>query len=204
MSRQSWVGPVTLTGWGVTLKPLKPEHAAALAAAASDGELWKLRITSVPEPGTEGAYIATALEDPARVPFVVTDAASGLVLGSTSYYDIVPAIKRVEIGYTWYGRSAQRSHVNTACKLMLLTHAFEVLDAAVVGWRTDNENLASRRAIERLGAKWDGELRHHMLRRDGSVRNSVFYSMLADEWPPARERLTERIGRPRDLPDSQH
>ncbi|MFT3861964.1 GNAT family N-acetyltransferase [Micropruina sp.] len=198
MSPQFWVGPVTLAGWGVKLKPLKAEHAAGLAAAASDGDLWKLTITSVPAPGDEAAYIATALADPARVAFAVTDAATGLVLGSTSFHDIVPAIKRLEIGYTWYGSSVQRSHVNTACKLLLLTHAFEVLHAAVVGWRTDNENFASQRAIERLGAHHDGELRHHKLRRDGSVRDTVMYSMLADEWPAARQRLTERIGRPRE------
>ena len=195
---QLWVGPVTLTGWGVRLVPLKAEHAPGLAAAAADGELWTLRVTSVPAPGDETAYIHTALTTPDRVPFAVLDEASGLVLGSTSYHDITPAVKRLEIGYTWYGASAQHSHVNTACKLLLLTHAFEVLGAGVVGWRTDNENYASQRAIERLGATRDGELRHHQRRRDGSVRNTVMYSMLASEWPAARERLTERIGRPRD------
>ncbi|GAA0343366.1 GNAT family N-acetyltransferase [Micropruina glycogenica] len=195
---QLWVGPVTLTGWGVRLVPLKAEHAPGLAAAAADGELWTLRVTSVPAPGDEPAYIHTALTTPDRVPFAVLDEASGLVLGSTSYHDITPAVKRLEIGYTWYGASAQHSHVNTACKLLLLTHAFEVLGAGVVGWRTDNENYASQRAIERLGATRDGELRHHLRRRDGSVRNTVMYSMLASEWPAARERLTERIGRPRD------
>ena len=195
---QSWVGPVTLKGWGVRLVPLKAEHAQGLAAAAADGELWTLRVTSVPAPGDEAAYIRTAVTTPDRVPFAVLDEATGLVLGSTSYHDIVPAVKRLEIGYTWYGASAQRSHVNTACKLLLLTHAFEVLDAGVVGWRTDNENLASQRAIERLGAKRDGELRHHQRRRDGSVRNTVVFSMLASEWPAARERLSQRIGRPRD------
>ena len=198
MTRQSWVGPVTLTGWGVQLAPLKPEHAPGLAAAAADGELWTIRVTSVPEPGHEVAYIETATRTDDRVPFVVRDAATGLVLGSTSYHDIIPSVKRLEIGYTWYGRSAQRSHVNTACKLLLLTHAFDVLGAAVVGWRTDNENHASQAAIERLGALRDGEVRHHQLRRDGTVRNTVLYSMLADEWPAARDRLTERIGRPRD------
>lgn len=198
MTRQSWVGPVTLSGWGVQLAPLKAEHAAGLAAAAADGELWTIRVTSVPEPGHEVDYIETATHTDDRVPFVVRDAASGLVLGSTSYHDIIPSVKRLEIGYTWYGRSAQRSHVNTACKLLLLTHAFEVLGAAVVGWRTDNENYASQAAIERLGALRDGEVRHHQLRRDGTVRNTVLYSMLADEWPAARARLTDRIGRPRE------
>lgn len=196
MTRQSWVGPVTLTGWGVRLAPLKPEHAPGLAAAAADGELWNLAVTSVPAPGEQDGYIETALQQGDRRPFVVTDAASGLVLGSTSYHDIVPAVKRLEIGYTWYGRSVQRSHVNTACKLLLLTHAFEVLDAGVVGWRTDGDNFASQKAIERLGARRDGEIRHHALRRDGSVRNTVMYSMLAQEWPEVRDRLLARIGRP--------
>lgn len=187
------MAPVTLTGWGVRLEPLRPAHAAGLAAAAADGELWTLRVTSVPAPGEEAGYIATALADPTRQPFAVLDDATGLVLGSTSYHDIVESVRRVEIGYTWYGRSAQRTHVNTACKLLLLTHAFETLDAGVVGWRTDHENHASRRAIERLGARRDGVLRHHAQRRDGTVRDTVMYSLLADEWPPVRERLTNRL-----------
>lgn len=194
MSRQSWIGPVTLAGWGVQVLPLKPEHAPGLAAAAADGELWRLRITSVPAPGDEPAYIQTALTTDDRVAFAVLDGVTGLVLGSTSYHDIVPAVKRVEIGYTWYGRSVQRTHVNTACKLLLLTHAFDVVGVDVVGWRTDNENYASQKAIERLGARWDGQVRHHQLRRDGSVRDTVLYSMLASEWPAARQRLIGRLG----------
>ncbi len=194
MSRQSWIGPVTLAGWGVQVVPLKPEHAPGLAAAAADGELRRLRITSVPAPGDEPAYIQTALTTDDRVAFAVLDGVTGLVLGSTSYHDIVPAVKRVEIGYTWYGRSVQRTHVNTACKLLLLTHAFDVVGVDVVGWRTDNENYASQKAIERLGARWDGQVRHHQLRRDGSVRDTVLYSMLASEWPAARQRLIGRLG----------
>ncbi|MFT3971640.1 MAG: GNAT family protein [Micropruina sp.] len=190
---QTWVTPVSLTGWGVRLVPLEPGHAEALARAAADGELWKLRVTSVPAPGEEAGYIADALAAPDRVPFAVLHDATGLVLGSTSYHDIAPDVRQLEIGYTWYGRSVQRTHVNTACKLLLLTHAFETLDAGVVGWRTDNENFASQKAIERLGAQRDGELRHHKLRRDGSVRNTVMYSMLTDEWPPVKERLTARL-----------
>ncbi len=189
---QSWVEPVSLAGWGVRLVPLELGHAAGLADAAADGELWTLRVTSAPEPGQETAYIAEALATPDRVPFAVLDEA-GRVLGSTSYHDIAPEVHRLEIGYTWYRRSVQRTHVNTACKLLLLSHAFETLDAGVVGWRTDNENFASQRAIERLGARKDGELRHHKLRRDGSIRNTVMYSMLADEWPPVKERLTARL-----------
>ncbi|MFT4226005.1 GNAT family N-acetyltransferase [Micropruina sp.] len=189
---QSWVEPVSLAGWGVRLVPLELGHAAGLADAAADGELWTLRVTSAPEPGQETGYIAEALATPDRVPFAVLDEA-GRVLGSTSYHDIAPEVHRLEIGYTWYRRSVQRTHVNTACKLLLLGHAFETLDAGVVGWRTDNENFASQRAIERLGARKDGELRHHKLRRDGSIRNTVMYSMLADEWPPVKERLTARL-----------
>ena len=192
---QAWVAPITLAGWGVRLVPLKPAHASGLAAAASDGELWTIRVTGVPAPGEESDFIREALATPDRQPFAVLDEATSMVLGSTSYHDILPSVKRLEIGYTWYGRSVQRTHVNTACKLLLLTHAFDVLDAAVVGWRTDNENFASQRAIERLGAQRDGEIRHHKRRRDGSVRNTVMYSMLASEWPPVRERLTERLER---------
>jgi N-acetyltransferase len=190
---QSWVEPVTLTGWGVRLVPLTADHANGLAAAAADGELWRLRVTSVPEPGTELDYIGEALATPDRIAFAVLHDVTGLVLGSTSYHDIVESVRRLEIGYTWYGRSVQRTHVNTACKVLLLDHAFETLDAGVVGWRTDNENYASQRAIERLGAHWDGELRQHKLRRDGSVRNTVMFSMLAAEWPASRKGLIARL-----------
>ena len=182
--------PVTLELNGVRLEPLSPRHADGLRAAAQDGELWKLRITSVPEPDQVEAYIATALEmRPARLAFAVIDAATDEVIGSTSYHDIVPNISRAEIGYTWYGRSRQRSHVNTSCKLLLLTHAFETLDCALVGFRTDNYNHRSQAAIERLGAKKDGVLRHHMLRRDGTVRDTVMYSIARGEWPEVKAQL---------------
>ncbi len=188
----AFVEPIDLRASGVLLTPLSLAHEAGLAAAAQDGELWKIRVTSVPEPENTAAYIQQALDMRAagsRLAFAVIDEASGQVLGSTSYHDIVPALKRVEIGYTWYAQSAQRSHVNTTCKLLLLTHAFETLGAAVVGWRTDNFNFASQRAIERLGAKRDGAIRHHALRRDGTVRDTVMYSMLAGEWPEAKAQL---------------
>ena len=188
----AFVEPVVLRGRGVRLEPLAPSHEAGLAAAAADGELWNLRVTSVPAPAETRAYIDTALqmrEAGQRLAFAVLDDASGRVLGSSSYHDIVPAVRRVEIGYTWYARSAQRSHVNTAAKLLLMEHAFERLSCAVVGWRTDNYNFASQRAIERLGAKRDGVLRHHALRRDGTVRDTVMYSMTAGEWPEARAQL---------------
>ncbi|CAM5197321.1 RimJ/RimL family protein N-acetyltransferase OS=Castellaniella defragrans OX=75697 GN=HNR28_000934 PE=4 SV=1 [Castellaniella defragrans] len=192
--------PVTLEGHGVRLVPLEPRHAQGLRTAAADGELWQLRVTSVPEPDDTEAYITRALQgqvDGHMLPFAVLDEESGAVLGSTRYHDIVPAVARLEIGYTWYARSRQRTHVNTACKLLLLQHAFETLGASIVGWRTDNYNLASQRAIERLGAKRDGILRHHALRRDGTVRDTVMYSLLAGEWPEVRAHLLYQLQQPR-------
>ena len=198
----AFVEPVTLSANGITLRPLTLEDEAGLRAAAADGELWKLRITSVPEPEHTRQYIADALamrEAGNRFAFAVTDSASGQVLGCTSYHDIVPAVKRVEIGWTWYAKSVQRTHVNTTCKLLLLTHAFETLGCHVVGWRTDNFNFASQRAIERLGAKKDGVIRGHALRRDGTIRDTVMYSMRAGEWPEAKAQLLYLLNKPRSL-----
>ena len=189
------VDPVTLECRGICLEPLALHHVDGLRAAASDGELWKLRITSVPEPHTTEDYIRAALAMPDRLAFAVVDAATDTVIGSTGYHDIVPAIGRVEIGYTWYAKSRQRSHVNTNCKLMLLSHAFDTLGCAVVGLRTDNFNYASQAAIERLGAKKDGVLRHHGLRRDGTVRDAVMYSILRGEWPEIEAQLKYRLSR---------
>ena len=187
---------VTLELNGVRLEPLGPQHAAGLLAAARDGQLWKLRITSVPEPEQVAAYIATGLEmRPGRFAFAVIDSVTEEVIGTTSYHDIVPALDRVEIGYTWYARSRQRSYVNTSCKLLLLTHAFETLGCAVVGFRTDNFNHASQAAIERLGAKKDGVLRHHALRRDGTVRDTVMYSIVRGEWPEIKAHLRYKLSR---------
>ena len=186
------VESIVLRERGVRLEPLGLEHEAGLREAACDGELWKLRITSVPEPENTRAYIESALQmrqEGHRFAFAVMEEASGRVLGTTSYHDIVPAVSRVEIGWTWYAQSMQRTHVNTSCKLMLLTHAFETLGCRVVGWRTDNFNFASQRAIERLGAKKDGVLRGHALRRDGTIRDTVMYSMTAGEWPEAKAQL---------------
>ena len=190
--------PCTLRGHGLRLEPLGPQHLDGLQAAARDGELWTLRVTSVPEPDQTAAYIDTALKGWAeghRLAFAVIDESTNTVIGCTSYHDILPAVARLEIGFTWYAKSRQRSFVNTACKLMLMTHAFESLGAAVVGWRTDNFNYASRRAIERLGAKLDGILRHHALRRDGTVRDTVMYSVIAGEWPEVRDHLTYQLKR---------
>jgi len=188
----AFVEPTTLRSRGLRLEPLALAHEDGLAAAAADGELWKLRITSVPEPQGTRAYIETALQmrnEGHRFAFAVVEEATGKVLGSTSYHDILPAVRRVEIGYTWYAQSVQRTHVNTTCKLLMMGHAFDTLACHVVGWRTDNYNFASQRAIERLGARKDGVIRGHALRRDGTIRDTVMYSMRAGEWPEARAQL---------------
>jgi len=189
------VAPVTLEFNGVRLEPLGLHHLDGLRAAAADGELWNLRITSVPEPQDTEAYIRMGLETPNRVAFAVVDASSDTVIGTTSYHDIMPAIDRVEIGYTWYAKSRQRSHVNTSCKLLLLSHAFDTLGCAVVGLRTDNFNYASQAAIERLGAKKDGVLRHHAPRRDGTVRDTVMYSIVRGEWLEIKSHLHYKLRR---------
>jgi N-acetyltransferase len=190
---------VTLEGRGVRLEPLGRAHEDALKAAAADGELWTLHFTSVPEPEKTLAYIETALEDCARgirVPWVVRELAGGRIVGSTSYHDIIPAARRVEIGYTWYARSVQRTRVNTACKLRLLEHAFDTLGCSVVGLRTDNLNSRSQAAIERLGAKKDGVIRRQSQRRDGTLRDTVMYSITDDEWTAGvRERLLGFLGK---------
>ena len=195
-----FIQPITLTLRGLRIEPLVLSHEDGLRAAAADGQLWKLRITSVPEPENTRAYIETALkmrEEGNRFAFAVLDDASGKVLGSSSYHDILPAVKRVEIGYTWYAKSVQRSSVNTTAKLMLMTHAFETLGCNVVGWRTDNFNFASQKAIERLGAQKDGVIRGHALRRDGTVRDTVMYSMRAGEWAEAKAQLIYQLDKPR-------
>jgi len=190
--------PVTLDGHGVRLEPLSPAHADALGEAASDGRLWELWFTSVPAPHETEAYIATALAGQAAghmLPWVVRELSSNAIIGSTRYHDIVAPIDRVEIGYTWYAARWQRSHVNTACKLRLLAHAFDTLGCAVVGLRTDNFNFASQRAIAALGARLNGVLRHHQARRDGTVRDSHLYSILRHEWPDVRRHLEGRLAR---------
>ncbi len=191
-----WPLDVVLERDGIRLEPLTDAHEAGIAAAAADGELWNLRFTGVPEPTETRTWIATALagrETGIRQAFAVIAVATGTVIGSTSFHDMVPAIKRVEIGHTWYGKSRQRSNVNTLCKLMLMQHAFETLGCAVVGWRVSHMNFPSQRAVERLGAKRDGVLRHHAPIRDGKVRDTVMYSMLAAEWPVVKERLEAKI-----------
>jgi RimJ/RimL family protein N-acetyltransferase len=192
------VAPVSLADEHVRLEPLGLQHVDGLKRAAADGELWKIRVTSVPEPDDTLGYVERALQAFAeghRLAFAVLDAGSGEVIGSSSYHDIVPAVERLEIGYTWYAKSRQRTHVNAGAKLLLMTHAFETLGAKLVGWRTDNFNFASQQAIERLGARRDGTIRHHALRRDGTVRDTVMYSMTTAEWPEAKAQLLWRLAR---------
>ena len=194
------VRPAVLERDGIRLEPLTDAHADALNSAAADGRLWELWFTAVPAPDRMPAYVATALQgqrDGHMLPWAVRDLSTGAIVGSTRYHDIVPAIDRVEIGYTWYAARCQRTHVNTTCKLLLFAHAFETLGCKVVGLRTDNFNFRSQRAIEGLGAKKDGVLRHHAARRDGTVRDSVMYSILLAEWPDVRRHLEMRLARHR-------
>jgi len=189
---------VTLEGNGIRLEPLSYAHQDALAVAAADGKLWELWYTFVPKPGETQAYIADALagqEQGHMLPWAVRELSSDTIIGSTRYNEIVTQIDRVEIGYTWYAARWQRSHVNTTCKLLLLAHAFDTLGCKVVGLRTDNFNFRSQRAIEGLGAKKDGVIRHHRIRSDGTVRDSVIYSILVHEWPDVKRHLESRLAR---------
>jgi RimJ/RimL family protein N-acetyltransferase len=190
--------PIVLEAPGIRLEPLTEEHHEALGTAAADGRLWELWFTAIPPPEGMRTYVADALKgqrDGHMLPWAVRDITSGAIIGSTRYHDIMPAIDRVEIGYTWYSASRQRTHVNTTCKRLLLGHAFDTLGCKVVGLRTDNFNFRSQRAIAGLGAKLDGVIRHHAIRRDGSVRDTVMYSILASEWPDVRRHLDLRLQR---------
>jgi RimJ/RimL family protein N-acetyltransferase len=192
------IQPIVLEGRGIRLEPLAAEHGEELATAVADGRLWELWFVATPEPEKIGSYIEDALKgqrEGTMLPWAVRDLASGAIIGSTRYHDVVARIDRVEIGYTWYARSRQRTYVNTTCKLLLLTHAFETLGCKVVGLRTDGFNFRSQRAIEGLGAKKDGVLRHYGVRKDGSARDTVMYSILADEWPDVRRHLEARLQR---------
>jgi RimJ/RimL family protein N-acetyltransferase len=192
------LNPVQLEGFGIRLEPLAPLHRDGLASAAADGRLWELWYTSVPKPEEADGYIADALEGQRAghmLPWAVREMGTGAIAGSTRFHDIAAPIDRVEIGYTWYAAQWQRTHLNTACKLLLLTHAFEQLGCKVVGFRTDNFNFGSQRAISAIGAHKDGVIRHHQARRDGTVRDSVMYSVLATEWPDVKRHLTARVTR---------
>jgi RimJ/RimL family protein N-acetyltransferase len=190
--------PTILEADGLRLEPLSLQHEKGLMAAVADGRLWELWFTAVPEPEQVMTYINTALEGQKAghmLPWAVRELEHGSIIGSTRFHDILPQVDRVEIGYTWYAKSRQRTHVNTVCKLLLFTHAFETAGCKVVGLRTDNFNFASQRAIERLGARRDGVIRHHHARRDGTVRDSVMYSVLASEWPDVKRHLLSRMER---------
>lgn len=190
--------PIVLERGSIRLEPMSAEHIPGLQEAARDGALWELWFTVVPPPDETAAYVAAGLQglkDGHMLPWVVRDLESGAVVGSTRYHDIVADIDRVEIGYTWYAKSRQRSHVNTTCKLVLLEHAFETLGCKVVGLRTDNFNFRSQRAIEGLGAKKDGVIRHHKARPDGTVRDTHMYSIILAEWPDVKRHLELRLKR---------
>jgi RimJ/RimL family protein N-acetyltransferase len=203
----SQLAPVQLYDEHVVLEPLSLDHVPALEAAAADGELWNLWFTSAPAPGQANAYVDKALQgqaDGLMLPFAVREKVSGEIVGTTRYYDIAPALPRLAIGYTWYARRWQKSHLNTACKRLLLLHAFETLHCVAVEFHTDHRNLDSQRAIERLGAHRDGVLRAHKRRPDGSLRDTVCYSILANEWPDVDRWLTlrlQRLGQPARWPN---
>ena len=196
----AFIEPVTLTGAHATLEPLETAHEAGLRAAAGDGELWRLWYTSVASPDGMGDYIARALDMRERLgamPFAVRDNATADIVGCTRYFNVDAVNRRLEIGHTWYAKRVQRSAINTECKLLLLTHAFEALGCIAVEFRTHWFNHASRAAIERLGAKQDGVLRNHQLSPDGSRRDTVVYSIIDGEWPAVRQHLRFQLERPR-------
>jgi len=196
----TFIEPITLTGDHVVLEPLDRSHEGGLARAAADGELWRLWYTSVPLPELAGEYIGAALEmreEEGAMPFAVRDKASGEIVGCTRCFNAEPGHRRLEIGYTWYAKRVQRTAINTESKLLLLTHAFEQLRCIAVEFRTSWFNEASRRAIERLGAKQDGVLRNHMIMPDGTYRDTVVYSIIESEWPAVRRHLRFHLERDR-------
>lgn len=190
--------PVRLEDSHVLLEPLGLQHATELEVAAADGDLWKLWFTSAPAPGEARSYIEKALAGLAAnlmLPFAVREKSSGQIVGTTRFYEFAPELPRIAIGYTWYAKRWQKSHLNTACKRLLLQHAFETLGCVAVEFHTDGRNLDSQRAIERLGAHKDGTLRAHKRRPDGTLRDTVCYSILAGEWPDVQRWLAMRLAR---------
>ena len=185
----------TLLNNGILLKPLTLTHAADLVEACQDGELWKINETSVPTPENVIDYINTAHSMSDRQAFVVINELTGKAIGSTSFHDILPFAKRLEIGYTWYAKSYWQTHVNTTCKLMLLIYIFETLEYQTVGWRTDIGNHRSQQAIERLGAQKDGVIRGNRIRRDGIISDTVMYSLMKSEWPKVKTELTNKLNK---------
>lgn len=194
------VKPVTLESRGVRLEPMTMDHVESLVAAASDGKLWDLWYTAIPAPDKAAKYVEEALEgqrNGTMLPWVVRDLSKDAIIGTTRYHDINAAVDRVEIGYTWYAQTHQRTHVNRTCKLMLLSHAFETVRCKVVGFRTDNFNFRSQAAIAGLGAKKDGVIRHFQARRDGSARDTVMFSILVQEWPDVKRHLRLKLDQSR-------
>ena len=194
--KKRWIEPVTLTGSKIILEPLSLEHLDGLSSAVKDGELWKLWFTSIPTPEKTEEYIKTALEmreNAGAMPFIVHDRESNKIIGCTRYFNVDEVNQRLEIGYTWYSESYQRTAVNTECKYLLLSHAFEKLDAIAVEFRTHWHNHKSRAAIARLGAKQDGVLRNHQRTADGSYRDTVVFSIINLEWPAARQSLLFKL-----------
>jgi RimJ/RimL family protein N-acetyltransferase len=196
----AWLEPVTLRTSRATLVPLDPSHHDGLVDAVNDGELWKLWYARVPSPSDMRLEIERRLGQQkagALLPFTVFDNASGKIAGMTTYMHVDEPNRRLEIGSTWYRKSLHRTSLNTECKLALLTHAFDTLDCIAVEFRTHFFNTASRKAIERLGAKLDGVLRSHQRLADGSLRDTCVYSIIAGEWPSVRNHLRWQLGRPR-------
>ena len=195
-----FVEPITLAGEHASLEPLGREHEEALQRAAADGELWRLWYTTIAPPEKMSEYISTALDMRERLgamPFVVREKPSGEIVGCTRYFNVDAANRRLEIGHTWYSKRVQRGPINTECKLLLLTHAFEKLQCIAVEFRTHWFNHASRTAIARLGAKQDGVLRNHQLSADGSKRDTVVFSIIDGEWPAVKQHLRYQLERPR-------
>lgn len=194
----SWPEPITLNGEYVTLTPLSQEHHDGLVEAVKDGELWRLWYTSVPKPENMRQEIDRRLNEQSlghMLPFTISETSTGKILGMTTYMNIDATNKRLEIGYTWYRKSAQRTSANTEAKLLLLIHAFEKLDCIAVEFRTSSFNFKSQQAILRLGAKFDGVLRSTRIQEDGSIRDSCVYSIIKGEWLAARSNLNYKLNR---------
>ncbi len=196
----AFAAPVMLEGRHVRLEPLAREHEAGLSAAAADGQLWMLWYTSIPSPERTAAWMEAALETRDKqgaLPFVIRETATGDIVGSTRYFNVDATHRRLEIGHTWYAKRVQRTAVNTEAKLLLLTHAFETLACIAVEFRTSFFNFASREAIARLGAKQDGILRNHQIQPDGTLRDTVVFSIIAPEWPAVKRHLRFLLEGPR-------
>ncbi|MBV8534307.1 MAG: GNAT family N-acetyltransferase [Alphaproteobacteria bacterium] len=194
----TWLEPVTLRGARVTLEPLDHRHCADLTEAVTDGRLWELWYTHIPKPDGMAKEIERRLGlqmSGSMLPFAVID--GGRAVGMTTYMNVDQVHHRVEIGSTWYRKSVQRSDLNTQCKLLLLTHAFEPLACIAVEFRTHFFNQQSRKAIERLGARLDGILRSHSVAPNGTLRDTCVYSIVASEWPTVKAHLTHQLSRPR-------